>query len=396
MIPQPGLINLNFTNFVILLGVVQGLLITISGLMQPQRKAKLKGFLFFSITCIIAEIFLNRSGYMYYAIQMVDFSEPIQYAIPPLIYLVIVSLNPNSSVDKWWLHFIPFFAYMLFFLPFYFAPASYKSESYYFMHHNAEWNPTANYGLYQRLGNFRMFQLHLCFFQATVYLVLCFQLLKQYKREIKEYSVTNLFEIRWWTSFCVLTGLLLFVVLIVKGFYLRDIGDHIIASFFTFIIYVSAITELIHPTVQAPDLQFISQKSRNEYYPENPDNKDADYREEKKEEIRNKLNVIMEQQKLYLDSSVSIEKVSRQIGEPSYLVSQVINDKMNLTFYDWIARYRVEEAKLLFLDSKTRAYTIEQIAEEVGYNSKSAFNKAFRKFAGCTPSKYRNASEALN
>lgn len=396
MIPQPGLTNLNFTNFVILLGVVQGLLLTISGLIQPQRKAKLKGFLFFSITCIIAEIFLNRSGYMYYVIQMVDFSEPIQYAIPPLIYLIIVSLDPSASLRKWWLHFIPFAAYMLFFLPFYFAPASYKSESYYFMHHHAEWNPTANYELYRILGNFRMFQLHLCFFQVTVYLVLCFQLLKQYKRERKEYSAIDLFEIRWWTSFCILTGLLIVVVLIVKGFYLRDIGDHIIASFFTFIIYISAITELIRPTVQAPDLQLITQKSRNEYYPESPDNKNAGYKEEKKEEIRNKLNEIMEQQKLYLDSSVSIEEVSRQIREPGYLVSQVINERMNLTFYDWIARYRVEEAKLLFLDSKTRVYTIEQIAEEVGYNSKSAFNKAFKKFTGCTPSEYRNAAEALN
>ena len=45
---------------------------------------------------------------------------------------------------------------------------------------------------------------------------------------------------------------------------------------------------------------------------------------------------------------------------------------------------------------KTSQFTVEQIAEEVGYNSKSAFNKAFKKFAGQTPSEFRTNSISEN
>ncbi len=119
----------------------------------------LKAFLFLLITSIIAEIFLNRTGYMYSVIQLVDFSEPVQFAIPPLIYLCVLSLNPETSLKKWWLHFIPFFAYLIYFIPFYLAPASYKQESLYFIHHLVEWKSAENFDFLRSWGKFRMYQM---------------------------------------------------------------------------------------------------------------------------------------------------------------------------------------------------------------------------------------------
>ena len=83
MIPEPGNTDLNFVDFVILLGVVQGIMLCITSLFRKGRKEKFKAALFFLLTCIILEIFLNRTGYMYFTIQLVDFSEPLQFAIPP-------------------------------------------------------------------------------------------------------------------------------------------------------------------------------------------------------------------------------------------------------------------------------------------------------------------------
>ena len=103
----------------------------------------------------------------------------------------------------------------------------------------------------------------------------------------------------------------------------------------------------------------------------------------------------MEDKKLFTDSLISVGKLAKLVGEPAYVVSQVINEKMEASFYDWIAKYRVEEAKRLMTDPKTSQYTVEQIAEEVGYNSKSAF-KAFKKFAGQTPSEFRTNSISEN
>ena len=65
MIPEPRHTDLNFTDFIMLLGVVQGILLTITGLFRQSRKEKFKALLFFSISCIITEIFLNRTSHAY-------------------------------------------------------------------------------------------------------------------------------------------------------------------------------------------------------------------------------------------------------------------------------------------------------------------------------------------
>jgi AraC-like DNA-binding protein len=383
MIPEPGQTSLNFVSFIILLGVVQGIILTIAGILKRGRKAKLKAVLFFSITCLIAEIFLNRTGYMYYVIWLVDFSEPVQFAIPPLIYLITISLDSQQKIEKAWLHFLPFFGYLLYFIPFYFAPNSYKLETYYFMHHFVEWQSNENFEFLGMLGKFRLFQMQLCFFQTIVYLVISFQLLVKYKNESSLHATVDQTEAKWWFAFNAAITFLIALVLIVKVTFVRDIGDHIIASFFTLIIYFVSITELLNPfrTVHAmnsPGGSVNTQKYVS-----------SGLKDEKKEEILQKLAAIMQNKKLYADNLISLAKLAKQVDEPAYMVSQVINEKMEISFYDWIARYRVEEAKKLMTDPKTERYTIEQIAEEVGYNSKSAFNKAFKKFTGKTPTEYK-------
>lgn len=383
MIPDPGQTSLNFVSFVILLGVVQGIILTITGIVQPGRKAKLKALLFFSITCLVTEIFLNRTGYMYYVIWLVDFSEPVQFAIPPLIYFITISLNPHEKVNKWCLHFIPFFAYLVYFIPFYLAPNSYKLENYYFMHHFVEWQSNENFEFLGMLGKFRMFQLQLCFFQTIVYLVLCFQILAKYRKEASVYTKVDQRELKWWFAFNATITLLIALVLIVKVTFVRDIGDHIIASFFTLIIYFVSVTELLNPFRSANSLQLITVPNNVQR------NVSSGMKDEKKKEIMQKLVQIMQDKKLFTDNLISLARIAKHVEEPAYMVSQVINEKMEISFYDWIAKYRVEEAKKLLLDPKTEKYTIEQIAEEVGYNSKSAFNKAFKKFTGKTPSEYK-------
>jgi AraC-like DNA-binding protein len=383
--PSPGQTILSFTSFIILLGVVQGILLTITWLIRNQIHARFKGFLFLAITCIIAEIFLNRTGYMYSVIQLVDFSEPVQFAIPPLIYLCVISLNPETSLKKWWLHFIPFFAYFIYFMPFYLAPASYKQESFYYIHHLVEWKSSENFDFFHSWGKFRMYQMEVWYLQTTIYLVLIFQKLLNYKNNPEEYPSPSRFEINWWITFCITYSVLILVVIVVKVTFIRDLGDHIIASFFSLILYISTLSELLKPS--GTNLNHAQTETVNE----NPRYVSSGLKEEKKAEIQQKLILAMEQKKLYNDTLLSLSKVAKHIGEPAYMVSQVINEKIGFTFYDWIAKYRVEEAQRLLSDPKTAAYTIEQIAEEVGYNSKSAFNKAFKKFSGKTPSEFKSS-----
>ena len=65
--------------------------------------------------------------------------------------------------------------------------------------------------------------------------------------------------------------------------------------------------------------------------------------------------------------------------------------KLNQSFFELVASYRVEEAKTILKTDLGEKLTIEEIAERVGYNSKSAFNTAFKKITSQTPSVFRNA-----
>jgi AraC-like DNA-binding protein len=83
--------------------------------------------------------------------------------------------------------------------------------------------------------------------------------------------------------------------------------------------------------------------------------------------------------------------LSKQINESSHHVSQVINEKLNKNFFEILAFYRVEHAKKLIREDKKAKLTVEELAELVGYNSKSSFNIAFKKYSLKTPSEYRKS-----
>ena len=65
---------------------------------------------------------------------------------------------------------------------------------------------------------------------------------------------------------------------------------------------------------------------------------------------------------------------------------------MGKSFFEMLAWYRVEEAKRLIREDPEARLTVEDIAEQVGYNSKSSFNTVFKKLTGQTPSEFRRSS----
>jgi AraC-like DNA-binding protein len=98
---------------------------------------------------------------------------------------------------------------------------------------------------------------------------------------------------------------------------------------------------------------------------------------------------LMEQQKLYLDTEITIDKLADCLHCSKHHLSQVLNAGLNKSFYDFINLYRVEEAKLLLTDSSRAEHKIASIAYDAGFNSLSTFNDVFKKLTGSTPSQYR-------
>lgn len=89
----------------------------------------------------------------------------------------------------------------------------------------------------------------------------------------------------------------------------------------------------------------------------------------------------------FLDPDLSLKDLSDEMGMSLHSVSKAINSHFNKNFFDFINRYRVDYVKDL-LNTK-RDITILEAAFEGGFNSKSSFNRIFKKQTGQTPSEYR-------
>ena len=115
--------------------------------------------------------------------------------------------------------------------------------------------------------------------------------------------------------------------------------------------------------------------------------------EEKINEIASSLVMIMQNDKPYLKSNLSLSDLAQQNGVSAHNLSEVINTKLNKSFYDFINYFRVEEVKKMLNNVKYENYSILSIGFEAGFNSKTSFNTIFKKFTGKTPSEYKRTNK---
>ena len=104
--------------------------------------------------------------------------------------------------------------------------------------------------------------------------------------------------------------------------------------------------------------------------------------------LADRLDAAMRNDTLYLDPNLSLQKLSQQVGALPNHVSQTLNQEIGTTFFDYIARWRIEASKQLLTEGEA---TVLDVALDVGFNSRSAFYKAFKRETGLTPKGYRAA-----
>lgn len=103
----------------------------------------------------------------------------------------------------------------------------------------------------------------------------------------------------------------------------------------------------------------------------------------------NKLVIYMAEKKPYLDADLSLSSLAKEMKMTRGQLSQLINNGLGETFYDFINRHRVEEVKMLMADPDKANFSLLGIAFEAGFKSKSSFNLIFKRFTGLTPTGYR-------
>ena len=107
------------------------------------------------------------------------------------------------------------------------------------------------------------------------------------------------------------------------------------------------------------------------------------------EQIARQLTGIMTQRQLYLNPKLTLKEVAAAIGTNMTYLSIYLNHYQHLTFYDYVNRFRVEEACHLIDEmSSTGRINMTEVAQRSGFNSVSTFNRNFKKTKGITPKEY--------
>jgi AraC-like DNA-binding protein len=383
MIPAAPPIRTDIFSLFILLGCVQGLILAyffLSHAKAGNRPNIFLGILILGMSIIISDVWLGYTNYMFQVLWLVDFSEPLNLLLAPATFLYIKTGVNQRHSRRAWLHFVPslvYFAYLC--LLIYPQSLAFKYNA-----NLSSFHPEMQRIPELRYGSTWMFypKWHindLTFVSMVAYNIAGFVLLKRVFRERGVVFFTGeKSSLSWYRDLFLQTAFLVLIFFIVRISFRHDLGDHIIATFISLIIYVTSFTVL----KKSLFFQESNERTSRKY-------EKSSLTPEIQAATIGKLEAIMLAEKPYLDPGFSLPALSKRLGVSTHHLSQILNEELKQSFFDYLGAYRIDEARQLLADQSNGYIKIEEIGQMVGYNSKSAFNTAFRKITGSTPSEYR-------
>lgn len=101
-----------------------------------------------------------------------------------------------------------------------------------------------------------------------------------------------------------------------------------------------------------------------------------------------RLTIVMREQKPYKNPELSVSDLAEIMNIKAHVLSRGINDHFHRNFRDFVNGFRIEEFIALAEKKEFKHYTFLALAQEVGFNSKSTFNLAFKKVTDMSPREY--------
>ena len=373
---EPGF---NVFAVVSLLGAGQALLLSLA-LVTVRRGQRTRNLLLAALAAttslLIAWVVFNDTHYYLRFPHLLRVNHPFDFVVAQLFYLYVRSLteeNPRLR-RKDLLHFIPAALCVLYLVPFYFAGADYKL-SLQQTDEGARW-------YYARTA--------LAIPLALAYVLLAGRRVVRHFREERRgrglpdrHAAVQLQFVVYFVSGLWLVALLRLAL----DFYYPPFSAYtnaVLPLGATAFVYGLAFLALRGPQgLAGPPEEKGGAATPGRKYERSaltPERADA---------FLKRLLDVMETEKPYTDGGLTLPRLAARLSVSTHHLSQVINERLGQSFNDFVNSYRVEEAKRRMADPAAGHYSLLAIAEEVGFNSKSSFNAAFKKQTGMTPSEFR-------
>jgi AraC-like DNA-binding protein len=381
----------NILLFISCFGVLQAILSAALLYFHPRSDRSVTAFLALFIACVPTPMIVPLMQY-FFPWQIYMYVAPFTLLVAPALYLYVRSFKEVITWRKTWPHFILFLVYLFVIwrvsetVGSRFPPTKHMPEE--VLHDPVTFIPIS----------IRMIQM-------LTYYFLSRRVLNAYQHSILHlFSETSTINLNWVRM--LLNGYLVIVVtsIALYSLVLRYPGYFnlfvlINAAIYTPYIYMAALKGVTQPTLWQIQQDTSKEKIEQEMEkaeelekhtsPTKSLNEQENIVQSRNGEIAGNIIQLMEQEKLFQEPQLTLQNLADRLELPSYQVSQIINDHLRKNFYELVNGYRVEEAKRLLSDPKSKNYTILSVGFEAGFNSKTTFNTVFKKFTGLTPTDYR-------
>jgi AraC-like DNA-binding protein len=361
-----------------LLGVAQALLLA-AALLSVRRGNRIANRLLAAFAIVIAigvgGATMASDRFIIQYPHLLKIQDPFFILGAPLLFLYVRTLIKGraGSGKKDLLHFLPFALCLLYLLPFYFQSGEAKLVS-----------VGSYFDYWARWSYIRSTTLIV---QFVIYLSLIAWMLVAYSRKLKQQTLPGeasvLFQVRFMLAALTalwVFGSLKFVLTIIFPASNTETVDLLVPASLSVFVYAMGYIGLRRPEVLTGMEDLPSSPRRYERSTLTLERSDA---------YLQRLLDLMNREKPYMSGELTLQKLAKTLAISPHHLSQMINEQLNQNFFDFINLYRIEEAKKMLADPAKRHYSILAVSEEVGFNSKSAFNTAFKKHANMTPSEFR-------
>ncbi|MGK0363244.1 MAG: AraC-like DNA-binding protein [Saprospiraceae bacterium] len=373
-------IEFNLLNIVLLVCIIQGAIMGIRIFFKKDGNAVANRFLGLFIACISLEL-----THLFFSIANIFGQNPDLYMMPiyssfafgPLLYWYVHSLTKPDILFHWrkqgW-HFIPVFIQFIFYCIL--GASSYETKNWF-------WGEYHSIYTYPFENNFKVFSF-------SAYLIASLWLVRQYQKQIKEtYASLDKVTLQWLYR-------LLIVLFIV---YFIDFTESYVHEFFDYhpfhaanwlpavTVYWLGWTVLMRNPLEKAELlplktdTTLQKKSNTESIRLLDEVSLASTSQE--------LSQKMEAEQWYLNPTLKLSDLSKEMNLPVKTLSYVINTGIGKSFYDFVNLYRVEEFQKRIKQDNYAHLSLLGVAYDCGFNSKATFNRIFKKFTGISPSVYQ-------
>ena len=245
-------------------------------------------------------------------------------------------------------------------------------------------------------------RLTIILFSLLVYHYMAVSLVKSHYRNIAVLvkGADSIIQLNWMKQFVILslvvTGTITFAAYFLYIYY--PVGQQfryaflLLSVFVYWISYAALQQPMVFDVIKGngkSDSKESCRANHLTFYRQNEKYANSTLTEEEARLICNRLNERMLKEKYFLNPQYNINQLADALQCSRHHLSQVLNDKMKLSYNDYINGLRLEEARKLLIQPQSNGYKISSVAFDAGFNSLSTFNDVFKKHTGKTPSEYR-------